>query len=63
MKYISINKHDNLKKAFFYYEGLDKRLLDNASEVSKGIAKGYDSTAYLTSFNKMAVRYKNNKFI
>lgn len=46
---------DNLKKAFFYYEKIDKKLLDNASEVSKGIAKGYDSTAYLTSFNKMAL--------
>ena len=40
-------------KAFFYFEKLDQDLFANASKVSKGIAQGYNSSAYYASFRKM----------
>lgn len=43
-----------LSAAFNYYEQLDDDLMENGSEVSKGIAKGYDSAAYYTAFRRMA---------
>ena len=42
-----------LVKAFFYFEKLDHDLLINASNVSKGIAQGYNTSAYYASFRKM----------
>ena len=44
---------NELVKAFFYFEKLDQHLLANASKVSKGIAQGYNSSAYYASFRKM----------
>jgi glycosyltransferase involved in cell wall biosynthesis len=42
-----------MAKALHYYEKLSNDLLLNGSIVSKGIAKGYDSSAYLSVFKKM----------
>lgn len=52
---IELSKLDcnELSETFTYYEQLDNDLLKNGSDVSKGIAKGYDSFAYYTSFNRM----------
>jgi glycosyltransferase involved in cell wall biosynthesis len=46
-------KPHSLANAFYYYEQLDEDTLLNGSEVSKGIARGYDSNAYYAAVNKM----------
>jgi len=42
-----------IKEAFWYFESMGETLLVNGSEVSKGIARGYDSNAYYSAFNTM----------
>lgn len=47
------NDIEELIDAFFYFEKMDSEILENASKVSKGIAKGYDSMAYASSIKKI----------
>lgn len=44
---------DSVMEALHYYENMEDVILKNGSEVSKGIAKGYDSFAYYSAFQKM----------
>lgn len=42
-----------LKNAFHYFESFDDASLLNMAEVSKGIARGFDSNSYLMSFKRI----------
>jgi len=45
--------YETLSNALFYYESLNDEQLSIGSNVSTGIAKGYDSNAYYSAINKM----------
>jgi glycosyltransferase involved in cell wall biosynthesis len=53
-----LNYH-TLSNALFYYENLNNETLSIGSSVSKGIAKGYDSTTFYSAINKMIYDFEN----
>ncbi|MEJ1336285.1 MAG: glycosyltransferase [Candidatus Sedimenticola sp. (ex Thyasira tokunagai)] len=46
-------EQESLIEAFNFYDGMTDLMLKNGSDVSKGIARGYDSYAYYSAINKM----------